>query len=122
MDQIEKEMFSALEDCAAFEMSTIHPKKSGLDMKVWLDDFGEKREIPHSAYRIKYGPRFDDFIEIPFFEKKEIYSYIGKKKWKPDMKQISKWINLNYDILVKFYSQEEYYDIADFMFDMKAVK
>lgn len=106
----------------ACEMSTVQPSKSGLDMRVWLDDFGEKRDIPHNTFRLKYGPHFDDFVEVPFFKKKEIYSYIGQKKWKPDMKKLSKWINLNYDILIKFYSQDEEYDIADFMFEMKSVK
>lgn len=37
------------------------------------------------------------------------------------MKIISKWINLNYDRLIKFYKQDEDYDFIDFMFEMETV-
>ncbi|MDE5888955.1 MAG: hypothetical protein K2H20_02940 [Bacilli bacterium] len=128
MDRIEKELYKQLKkegyafEGTAFEMSTIQPKRSKLPYKVWLDDLGEKREVGHNPYRLKYGPHPDDFITIPFFEKQEIYPCIGKlKKGKLDMKPISKWINLNYDNLIKFYNQDEDYDIYDFIFDMKSI-
>lgn len=123
MDQIEKEIFIAMESAqSAFEMSTIQPKRSKLPYKVWLDDLGEKREMGHNPFRLKYGPSFSDCVEIPFFEKKEIYPYVGKlKSGKIDMKPISKWINLNYDNLIKFYKQDEDYDIYDFLFEMKPI-
>lgn len=123
MDQIEKELFTAMEsEEAAFEMSTVQPKRSKLPYKVWLDDLGEKRETGHNPFRLKYGPNYQDWVEIPFYEKKEIYPYIGKlKKGKLDMKPISKWINLNYDNLIKFYKQDEDYDFVDFIFEMKAI-
>lgn len=102
-----------------YEMSTVQPKRSKLPFKVWLDDIGEERKTKHNSFRLKYGPHHDEFVEIPFFEKKEIYDYIGNlKKNKLDMRPISKWINLNYDNLIKFYKQEEDYDFIDFMFDM----
>lgn len=110
-------------NCSAYEMSTIQPKRSKLPFKVWLDDMGEKRDIQHNPFRLKYGPSFDEYVEIPFYEKKEIYSYIGHlKNKKIDMKLISKWINLNYENLIKFYKQEEDYDFVDFMFDMVPIE
>lgn len=103
----------------AYEMSTIQPKRSKLPFKVWLDDMGEKRDIQHNPFRLKYGPSFNEYVEIPFYKKKKIYSYLGNlSNKKIDMKPISKWINLNYDNLIKFYKQEEDYDFVDFMFDM----
>ena len=120
--KINENLNIALEQ-AAYEMSTIQPKRSKLPYKVWLDDLEEKRGIQHNPFRLKYGPSFDEYIEIPFFEKKKIYSYMGSLKNKRiDMKPISKWINLNYDNLIKFYKQEEDYDFLDFMFDMIPVE
>lgn len=112
MEDIERKSF-------AYEMSIVQPKRSKLPYKVWLDDIGEKRTSSHNPFKLKYGHCFDDFVEIPFFEKKETYDYIGKlKKHKLDMKPISKWINLNYDNLIRFYKQDEDYDFVDFIFDM----
>ena len=107
----------------AYEMSTVQPKRSRLPYKVWLDDYGEKRDVQHNPFRLKYGPSFDEYVEIPFYEKKKTYSYIGNlKNKKIDMKPISEWINLNYDNLIKFYKQDEDYDFVDFMFEMKSIK
>lgn len=122
MDEVEIELKSGLkQELSAFEMSTILPKRSGLTCKVWVDDSGEKRSIGHNSLRIKYGPNKDNFVSIPFFEKKERYDYIGKPvKWKPDMKSVSKWINLNYNALISLYCEEDY-DIVDFLFEMKSI-
>ena len=123
MDNIEKKLFDQIRKESAYEMSTVQPKRSRLPYKVWLDDYGEKRNVQHNPFRLKYGPSFDEYVEIPFYEKKKTYSYIGNlKNKKIDMKPISEWINLNYDNLIKFYKQDEDYDFVDFMFDMKSIK
>ena len=124
MDIIERQLFEGiLRSEASFEMSTVQPKRSKLPCQVWLDDRGTGRSISHNNFRLKYGPSFDDCVEVPFFEKKKSYSYVGKlSKGEPDMKSLSKWINLNYDFLVKFYEQDEDYDFIDFIGDMIPVR
>ncbi len=122
MDQIETELKDILKRMPAYEISTVQPKRSKLPYKVWLDDLGERRASGHNNFRLKYGPSYSNCIEIPFFNKREIYSPIGKlKNERLDMKIISKWINLNYDRLIKFYKQDEDYDFIDFMFEMETV-
>ena len=117
-----KELFKQISK-VAYEMSTVQPKRSKLPYKIWLDDMGEKRDIQHNPFGLKYGPSFNECVESPFYEKKTLYSYIGcLKNKKIDMKPISKWINLNYDNLIKFYKQEEDYDFIDFMFDMVPIE
>lgn len=122
MDCTEKKIKSNLNvalEQTAYNLSTIQPKRSKLLYKVWLYDYGQKIALQPDLFKLRYGPTIDEYIEIPFFEKKKIYFYIGSlKNKKIDMGPISKWINLNYDNLIKFYKQEEDYDFLDFMFDM----
>lgn len=124
MASIEKELNKPLEkENCAFNVATVLPRRSSLKYRVWLDDFGGKREINFDTLRLKYGPAHDDFVTISFFEKKGVYSYIGKlKRGKPDIKKLSQWINKNYDRLIRFYKQEDDYDFVDFIMEMETVE
>lgn len=120
---VEEQINDLLEnEQAAFESPNISTEKTGLDFRVWIDKGAVTRKVPHNKLRLKYGYTDSDSVSVPFFKKQEIYSAIGKlSKGKPDMKKLSRWINLNYDALVRLYT-EPYYDIGDFLFEMQAVK
>ncbi len=103
------------------EMSNLLPRRTGLPYSVWVDDAGMDREVSHNILRLKYGPSYDDCVTIPFFDKKDLYEAVGElKKGKLNMKQISKWINLNYTNLIEFYTNADY-DFKDFIDNMKTI-
>lgn len=120
---VEEQINDLLEnEQAAFESPNLGKDVTGLDFRVWIDKEAATRSVPHSKFRIKYGYSESDCVSVPFYEKKELYEPVGAlSKGKPNMRKLSRWINLNYDALVDLYTNP-YYTVEDFLFAMQAVQ
>ena len=109
-----------------FEMSTVASKRTGLSHSIWLDDAAASRDIQHSKYRIKYGNNIYSSVVIKFFNNPVTENdVIGdvKNTGIKDIAKVIEWVNLNRDILIKYYDTEDHnlYDISDFISEMKVV-
>ena len=110
---------------ALMDMANIFPTQTGFKQPLWLDVGAIDRPIPHNKHRLKYGNHRE--VTITFFSKGN-YTVKGdtsvKKSDFPDIDRVTKWVDVNYDALVKLYSGEDgnkAYGIMEFLKEMKRV-
>lgn len=119
-EQLEQE---ELNEELLLEMSNIASRRTGLASVVWLDDAASSRSIQHSKYRFKYGNDIRSAVSITFYSSPvTIKDVVGnaKEAGVKDISKVIKWVNLNRDILIKYYDTVNHndYDLSDFISEM----
>ncbi len=108
------------------EVSSIASRRTGLTSVVWLDDAASEISIQYSKYRLKYGNNFHSAVSITFYNNPvTIKDVVGnvKETGIKDISKVIRWVNLNRDILIKYYDtvNHNYYDLSDFLEEMVSV-
>ena len=88
-----------------YEMSNLRPVSTGLSVFIWLDDMGSDRRNKHQLPRLKVAQqKANNFIGTVSISDKPIVinGYIDIDI----LSDISKWIKLNLDVLLKHWNGE----------------
>lgn len=98
----EKDSYNGKERIA--DMSNIRQIRTGLDVIIWVETGGEKRETKHNLERIKFEDvNTKNLIPITISKKPELLGGYNEDNINISAKQlraIKKWIIENYDALM----------------------
>lgn len=102
-------------------MANLSPKRTGLKVIIWSEQYGINRNTPHDENRIKItGNDYD--ISISLEKHPRILDKSGKIKQsdKKDIKNAIDYISRNLDLFLKHYNSTPYeYDDDDLKDDLR---
>lgn len=105
MDQVERELFEALGNSAAFEMANVSKDDTGLPYDLWIDSAGDSRR--------KHGPRVkvqvnNTFIPLIISDNPDIPKSVKKNGVSdfPHLAEIQKYIRAYKEILLAHYRKQ----------------
>ena len=82
------------------EMANIPITKTGLPFVGWIDTQGSDRNVEHNLPRIKVKIN-GDYVPVSISKKPKPLVKGMLKNDIPDYRLFKKWMNLNYDLLMK---------------------
>ncbi len=97
------------------EMANLEPRRTGLSVYIWLDEFGKNRKAKHRIPRLKVAEdNPSDLIATVSIE--ETPRLLNGKLNNLKLHSVKKWISMNLGTLLKHWNRE--YDIGDVLDNM----
>lgn len=94
----------APESDALFETANLPPKRTGLPFVVWISP---KAGVPHDArVKVSKGPKVHASELISVAIRPEVKVVGGGKMNAHDLALLKKWIELNQDVILKYWDGE----------------
>lgn len=105
MDQVERELFEALGNSAAFKMANVSKDDTGLPYDLWIDSAGDSRRKHGPRVKVQVNSTFIPLIisdnpDIPKSAKKNGVSDF------PHLAEIQKYIRAYKEILLAHYRKQ----------------
>jgi hypothetical protein len=98
------ELVEAPESEDFFEMANLSPKRTGLPFVVWISP---KAGAPHDVrVKISRGPRVHPSELISVAMRPDVHVVGGGDLSAQDLALLKKWIELNRDVIVKYWDGE----------------
>ena len=87
------------------EMSNILKRETGLPYNIWIDNSANARNVSHHLPRLKI--KIDgEYIPVSISREPEVLAKGKSNSDIPGFRILKKWINLNYDDLIKYWNKE----------------
>jgi hypothetical protein len=84
-----------------FEMANISPKRTGLPFVVWISP---KAGAQHDVrVKVSEGPKVHSADLVSVAIRPEIRVVSGSKMTAHDLALLKKWVELNYDVIIKYW-------------------
>jgi hypothetical protein len=90
-----------------FEMPNLSMDKTGLSYGIWLDASGSDRTIEHNLPRLKVIVSRNEYVPVSISDEPKI---LKSNKELRKFREISKWIKINKEFLLKFWNKEINYE------------
>lgn len=98
------ESVTATESEGLFEMANLSPKSTGLPFVVWISP---KAGAPHDVrVKVSKGPRVHPSELIPVAIRPDVRVVGAGSLSAPELALLKKWIELNQDVIVKYWDGE----------------
>ena len=87
-----------------FEMANISPKRTGLPFVVWISP---NAGAPHDVrVKVSRGPKVHSSDLVPVAIRPDVHVVSGGKMSPQDLTLLQKWVELNRDVIVKYWDGE----------------
>ena len=87
-----------------FEMANLSPKRTGLPFVVWISP---KAGAPHDVrVQVSKGPKVHSSELISVAIRPQVHVVGGGRLEPQDLALLKKWIELNHDVIVKYWNGE----------------
>jgi hypothetical protein len=84
-----------------FEMANISPKRTGLPFVVWISP---KAGAPHDVrVKVSKGPKVHSSELVSVAIRPDVHVVSGGKMTAHDLALLKKWVELNHDVIVKYW-------------------
>jgi len=84
-----------------FEMANISPKRTGLPFVVWISP---KAGAPHDVrVKVSKGPKVHVAELVSVAIRPDVQVVSGGKMTAHDLALLKKWVELNYDVIVRYW-------------------
>jgi hypothetical protein len=101
-----------------FEMANISPKRTGLPFVVWISP---KAGAPHDVrVKVSKGPKVHSADLVSVAIRPDVHVVSGGKMTAHDLALLRKWVELNHDVIVKYWDGDIEY-IEDAIAALKAI-
>jgi hypothetical protein len=95
------EFVAAPESDGLFEMANLSPKRTGLPFVVWISP---KAGAPHDVrVKVSKGPKVHPSDLISVAVRPDVHVVGGGKMTAHDLALLKRWIDANYDVIVKYW-------------------
>ena len=95
---------TASESDGLFEMANLPPKRTGLPFVVWISP---KAGAPHDVrVKVSKGPKVHPSELISVAIRPDVHEVGSRKISAHDMALLKKWIEVNHDVIVKYWDGE----------------
>ena len=102
-----------------FEMANISPKRTGLPFVVWISP---KAGAPHDVrVKVSKGPRVHTSELVSVAIRPDVHVVSGGKMTAHDLALLKKWVELNHDVIVKYWDGDIEYT-EDAIAALKAIQ
>jgi hypothetical protein len=102
-----------------FEMANISPKRTGLPFVVWISP---KAGAPHDVrVKVSKGPKVHSTDLVSVAIRPDFHVVRGGKITADDLALLKKWVELNYDVIVKYWDGDIEYT-EDAIAALKAIR
>ncbi len=98
------EFVAAPESEGLFEMANLSPKRTGLPFVVWISP---KAGAPHDVrVKVSQGPKVHSSDLVSVALRPDIHLVGGGKLSGHDLALLQKWVQLNWDVILKYWEGE----------------
>src|ERR1022692_274500 len=102
-----------------FEMANLSPKRTGLPFVVWISP---KAGAPHDVrVKVSKGPRVHSSELVSVAIRPDVHVVSGGKMTAHDLALLKKWVELNHDVIVKYWDGDIEYT-EDAIAALKAIQ
>jgi len=102
--KVSNESVTAPETEDFFEMANLSPKRTGLPFVVWISPKGG---AAHDVrVRVSKGPKVHASALVSVAVRPEVRVVGGGEVGSEDLALLTRWIELNYDVIVKYWDGE----------------
>lgn len=98
------EFVTAPESENLFEMANLSPKRTGLPFVVWISP---KAGAPHGVrVKVSKSPKVHPSELVPVAIRPDVHVVGGGNLSAHDLGLLKRWVDLNYDVIVKYWDGE----------------
>src|SRR6266567_9286800 len=95
------DFIAAPEEEGLFEMANLPPKRTGLPFVVWISP---RAGVPHDVrVKVSKGPKVRSSELVSVGIRPDVHVIAGGKMNGHDLALLKKWIELNRDVIVKYW-------------------